>query len=101
MKPREQPFLSTLRHEVVASAYIQMHEWVEWLHILFMPGTERVINYLGGEAFINQDIVQPFSGFTKGSYKGASVSTGEKLFNFSVFLFKQKHFPSQPFLSKV
>lgn len=85
MKPGEQPFLSTLRHEVVASAYIQMHEWVEWFLILFMVGTERVINYLGGEAFINQDIVQPSSGPTEGSYKRASVSTGEKLLILAFF----------------
>lgn len=29
--------------------------------ILFMPGTERVIIYYSGEAFIHQDNVQPFS----------------------------------------
>jgi len=68
--------------------------------ILFVPGNQRKSNYLGGEAFIDQDSVQPFS-VPKVIYWGQVFSTGEKLFDFITLLFKQKYFQSQPFLFRV
>lgn len=66
-----------------------------------MPGTESVINYSGGEAFIDQDSGQPFFWAPNSSLLGANGLTGEKLFNITIFFLKQKRFQSSPFLFKV